>query len=109
MSLQNEEGQDANRRKRPVITPDSFNGDSADWDAWIGHFESMVWVNDWDDPAKLLWLQVRLTGKAQTAWNRLRDEDKQDYARAKLALRNRFESDSRRDLYAAEFQVRCCR
>ena len=67
----------------------------------------MAWVNDWDDPAKLLWLQVRLTGKAQTAWNRLRDEDKQDYARGKLVLQHRFEPDSCRDLYAAEFQVRC--
>ena len=71
MSLQNEEGQDANRRNRPVITPDSFNGESADWDAWMGHFESVAQVNGWDDAAKLLWLQVRLTGKAQTAWNRL--------------------------------------
>ena len=106
MSLQNEEGQNANHRKRPVITPDSFNGDSADWDTWIGHFDSVAQVNDWDDPGKLLWLQVCLTGKA---WNRLRDKDKEDYARAKMALWNRFEPDSHRDLYTAEFQMRCHR
>ena len=55
---------------KPVIIPDIFDGDIG-WDEWIGHFNSVVRVNDWDDQSKLLWLEVRLVGKARKAWNRL--------------------------------------
>ena len=41
---------------------------------WIEHFESVAAVNCWDDAAKALWLRVRLTGKAQTAYKRLSDD-----------------------------------
>jgi len=89
---------------RPVITPDAFNGEN--WDEWIGHFESVARVNQWDDPTSLLWLEVRMTGKAQSAWRRISNEAKASYNTAKAALRKRFEPDSRRELYAVEFQTR---
>jgi len=93
------------QKVRPVITPDAFNGDLS-WDEWIGHFESVARVNDWDDATRLLWLEVRMTGKAQGAWRRISMEAKVNYATAKAALRKRFEPDSRRDLYVVEFQTR---
>ena len=88
----------------------SFDGEPwSDWDAWIGHFESVAQVNGWDDPSKLLCLQVRLTEKAQTAWNQLSGEDKQESCRAKAVLWNHCELYSGRDLYAAKLQVKCSR
>ena len=92
---------------RPVITPEPYNGEaSSRWDQWIAHFDSVAQINGWDDPAHLLWLQVRLTGKAQTAWECLSQDAKSTYAKATCALRQRFEPSSKRDLYAAEFQAR---
>ena len=93
------------RTSRPVITPDAFDGDNG-WDEWIGHFNSVSRVNEWNDQTKLLWLEVRLVGKARKAWNRLTTEEKNNYNSAVVALRRRFEPESRRDLYAAKFQTR---
>lgn len=75
----------------PSITPDAFNGELMSWDEWIGHFESVARVNEWDDATRLLWLEVRMTGKAQSAWRRITDEAKARYDTAKAALRKRFE------------------
>lgn len=95
------------QKVRPVITPDAFSGEPTSiWDDWIGHFESVARVNGWDEPTRLLWLEVRMTGKAQNAWKRLNQDAKAQYNTAKEALRKRFEPESRRELYAVEFQTR---
>ena len=92
---------------RPVKTPESYNGESSSrWDQWIAHFDSVAKINRYDESARLLWLPVRLTGKAKTAWERLNQEAKSTYAGATCALRQHFEPSSKRDLYAAEFQAR---
>ena len=93
------------QKVRPVITPDAFNGELS-WDEWIRHFESVACVNDWDDATRLLWLEVRMTGKAKSTWRRISTEAKASYGTAKATLRKRFEPDSRRDLYVLEFQTR---
>eukprot|EP00731_Ephydatia_muelleri_P003189 Em0001g3189a len=90
---------------RPLVSPDSFSGLS-NWAEWIDHFEAAALVNGWDSEKKRLWLPVRLTGKAQTAWKRLSPETKQNYEAAKEALQKRFEPDSKRKLYFVEFQAR---
>ena len=56
---------------RPVITPDAFDGDTG-WDEWISHFNSVSRVNEWNDQIKLLWLEVRLVGKARKVISPLR-------------------------------------
>ena len=92
---------------RPVITPEPYNGEaSSRWDQWIAHFDNVAQINGWDESARILWLQVRLIGKVQTAWERLSQEAKSTYEKATCALRQRFEPSSKRDLYAAEFQAR---
>ena len=63
-------------------------------------------LNNWDDAAKLRWLPVRLSGKAQMAWKRLSPEVKADYEAAREALEKRFEPESKRSLYFVEFQAR---
>ena len=57
----------------PVLTPKAFSGEGS-WDDWLDHFESVTEVNKWDKAAKLLWLRVRMTGRAQTAYKQLSDE-----------------------------------
>ena len=96
---------EASRALRPVINPDAYLGDGS-WEEWIDHFESSALVNGWDDPAKLLWLRARLTKRAQTAWKRLSEEARATYEGAKEALCNRFEPESKRELYSAQFQAK---
>eukprot|EP00731_Ephydatia_muelleri_P017395 Em0010g493a len=91
--------------KRPLISPDAYSGDTS-WTDWVDHFEATALVNGWDDAAKLVWLPVRLTGKAQVAWKRLTADARGSYDTAKEALHKRFEPDSKRQLYAAEFHSR---
>ena len=77
-----------------------------DYTEWHDHFESVAAVNGWDDAVKLLWLRVRLTGRAQTAFKQLPEEAKEAYALASAALQERFEPASKRELHIAEFQAR---
>ena len=76
------------------------------WDDWLGHFESVAKVNGWNENTCLLWLEVRLTGKAHNGWRRLSYKARAQYSTAKAALRKRFEPDSRREVYMAEFHTR---
>lgn len=93
---------------RPVVLPDTYSGEagSCNWVDWIEHFENVAAVNGWDDAAKILWMRVRLTGKAQTALKRLPTAARESYAEARKALEKRFEPASKRDLYVSAFQTR---
>lgn len=95
----------AERRNRPVCLPDSFAGESS-FEDWCAHFETVAALNDWNDAEKLKWMIVRLTGRAQTAFRRFPDEAQRDYRAAVKALRERFEPPAKKDMYAAELQVR---
>ena len=90
---------------RPVVLPETFTGEQ-NFDHWVSHFESVAAVNKWSDGKKLLWLRVRLTGKAHVAFDQLTPEVQQSYVTAKQALQERFEPDSKRMLYKAEFDTR---
>ena len=88
-----------------MVSPDMYSGVQS-WSDWVEHFEAAASVNGWSETAKLLWLPVRLSGKAQTAWKRLTPDAKSSYAAAKEALQKRFEPESKRKLYLVEFQTR---
>ena len=90
---------------RPLVLPEIFTGEG-NFDHWISHFESVSAVNKWSDGDKLLWLRVRLTGKAHMAFDQLAHETQESYATAKKALQERFEPESKRMLYKAEFESR---
>ena len=90
---------------KPLVLPEPFSGDGS-WEDWSDHFENVAAVNKWDDAAKLLWLRVRLTGKAQTAYKNLPLEARNDYKASLTALKELFEPDSKQQLYLAEFQTR---
>ena len=90
---------------RPVIAPEPFTGEGS-WDDWIDHFESVAAVNKWEDAQKLLWIRVRMTGRAQRAYKNLSEEAKGSYGLCKKGLRERFEPASNKELYQSEFHVR---
>ena len=52
---------------KPAVLPEVYNGDG-EWDEWKEHFGNVAAVNAWDDEAKFRWLKVRLTGRAQRAF-----------------------------------------
>jgi len=63
-------------------------------------------VNAWEAADKLNWIKVCLAGRAQKALRSLPEETQADYSRVKIALTERFEPASKRELYNAELQVR---
>ena len=58
---------------RPVVLPEIFSGEGS-WTDWSDHFSNVAALNRWDEEAKRLWLRVRLSGRAQTAYKRLSRE-----------------------------------
>ena len=73
---------------------------------WSFHFTNMAAVNDWDDATKLKLLKVRLTGKAQTAFQRLLGDTQESYNEASISLKERFGPPSHQSRYQAELGTR---
>ncbi|KAL5516105.1 hypothetical protein EMCRGX_G001376 [Ephydatia muelleri] len=82
-----------------------FSGEG-NWSQWIYHFENVAEVNEWEDAKRVLWLKVRLTGRAQIAYQQLSDITKANYGDTKKALKERFEPASQTARYLAEFENR---
>ena len=70
---------------------------------WIDQFESIASINGWNDEQKLIWLKVRLTGRALLAYKKFSVTARASFKNVDVALAERFEPESRRDLYLAEF------
>ena len=101
-----EEGEGpAPRPSLPLVLPEVFSGEG-NFDDWVSHFESVAAVNKWTDEDKILWLRVRLTGKAHVAYTRLGNEVQQSYSRSKPELWDRFEPSSKKELYKVQFECR---
>ena len=79
------------------MLPEEFNGEGS-WHQWIFHFENVAAVNEWNEDSCLRWMKVRLTGRAQTAFERFPQGVATDYKRTKEALREQFEPSSRREI-----------
>ena len=89
-----------------MITPEPFLGKQS-WEDWIDQFKSIAAINGWSDEQKLVWLKVRLTGRALLAYKKFSVTARSSFKNAVVALAERFEPESRRDLYLAKFQSRC--
>ena len=96
MSKGSEPGTASRPSDRPVIIPEVYSGEQP-WEEWIDQFESIAAINGWDEEKKLVWLKVRLTGRALLAFKKF-----------SVTTKEHFEPQSKRDLYLAEFQV-CCK
>ena len=90
---------------RPVIVPEFFSGEES-YEDWLDQFESIAEINHWNSEQKLMWLKVRLSGRALMAYKKFPTTARGSYKNAIKALQERFEPESRRDLYLAEFQAR---
>ena len=62
----------------------------------------MAAVNGWKEPEKILWLRVRLVGRAATVLMRVPDGARESYEDCMGALKKRFDPSSRCELYLAE-------
>lgn len=87
------------------MLPEAYSGETS-WEDWAFHFENVAAVNEWTAAQKLQWLKVRLTGRAQRAFQHLSASARDSYEEAKKALGERFEPKSRQSRYEAEFQTR---
>ena len=92
---------------RPVIILEVYSGEQP-WEDWINQFESIAAINSWDEEKKLVWLKVCLTGRALLAFKKFSVTTKASYKNVVVAMQERFEPQSKRNLYLAEFQV-CCK
>ena len=90
---------------KPIVMPDSYSGEKS-WDEWIIHFNNCAQVNGWDDAAKLMFLKVRLTGQAQSVFQRLPEATKGSITNATKALSERFEPTSKRELYLTQLSTK---
>ena len=59
-------------------------------------------MNGWQDREKLLWLRVRLVGRAATAFRRVDDGARGSYTDCIEALKEQFDLHSKHELYLAE-------
>ena len=90
---------------RPLVLPEKFNG-TGNFNEWISHFKGIAAINKWTDEDKGLWLKVRLTDKAHVALMRLPNDAHETYVSLKAALKERFKSSSKQEVYKAEFESR---
>ena len=96
---------DSKVERRPVIVPEYFSSEGS-YEDWIDQFESIAEINHWNDEQKLMWLKVHLTGRVLMAYKKFPTTARGSYKNAIKAMQERFEPESRRDLYLAEFQTR---
>ena len=89
---------------RPLVLPELYDG-TGNCREWSFHFDKVAAVNNWDDTQKLQWLRVRLTGRAQKALHRLQGSTAVTYEATRDALKARFDPESRRTRYQAEFRT----
>ena len=83
---------------KPVVLPESFCREGSR-DDWLDHFNIVAAVNGWDAEQKLLWLKVWMTRRAQMALKKLPNSTKGSFDAAVKALGERFEPQSKRELY----------
>ena len=62
---------------------------SGDADEWFGRFEICCKANDWNAATKATKLPTLLEGEALAVWLELTEEDKEDYGKAKKAIKSK--------------------
>ena len=75
---------------KPVVLPEAYNGKTS-WDEWSIHFNNVEEVNEWTSAQKLLWLKVRLTGRAQASFQHLPEDSRATFDATRKALKEQFE------------------
>ena len=72
----------------------------------MDHFDRVATVNGWADDKTLQWLTVCLTGRVATVYKSLPADTKADITQLKAAMKDKFEPESKKELYQAELDTR---
>eukprot|EP00731_Ephydatia_muelleri_P029484 Em0021g7a len=92
---------------KPLLLPEVFGGDPQSWTEWLEHFESVAAINKWESAEeKMKWLKVRITGQARMAFRKFPASVQTKYEECTKAFKQRFEPDSKKELYRAELTTR---
>eukprot|EP00731_Ephydatia_muelleri_P003753 Em0001g3753a len=93
---------------KPLLLPEVFGGEPQSWTEWLEHFESVAAINKWESAEeKMKWLKVRITGQARMAFRKFPASSVQTkYEECTKAFKQRFEPDSKKELYRAELTTR---
>ena len=92
---------------KPLLLPEVFGGDPQSWTEWLEHFESVAAINTWESAEeKMKWLKVRITGQARMAFRKFPASVQTKYEECTKAFKQRFEPDSKKELYRAELTTR---
>ena len=70
-----------------ISIPKTFS--SGDADEWFSRFEICCKANDWNAATKAAKLPTLLEGEALAVWLELTEEDKEDYGKAKKAIKSK--------------------
>ncbi|KAL5516720.1 hypothetical protein EMCRGX_G002126 [Ephydatia muelleri] len=92
---------------KPLLLPEVFGGEPQSWTEWLEHFESVAAINKWESAEeKMKWLKVRITGQARMAFRKFPASVQTKYEECTKAFKQRFEPDSKKELYRAELTAR---
>lgn len=101
----NNHPEDQQRAPKGFRRPERFNGKQP-WNEYKTHFEMCAGVNRWNMQEKAMHLAASLDGPALQLLSNLSNEDRQNYYKLTLALKNRFENPYLQSLYRAQLANR---
>ena len=79
------------------MLPETFNG-KGNWGDWLEQFFSVAAITYWRKQETLLWLLVRLVGRAAVALRRVPEGAKDNLSRCLDALKERFDPNGIQEL-----------
>lgn len=91
---------------RPVFMPETFTGVGREWSDWSEQFDLAADVNNWDEPLKLKFMSLLLSGRARDIYSGLSAEAKGNYVLLKAAMARCFEPCDSSDWSRATFTAR---
>ena len=71
---------------RPVFMPETFTGTGREWVDWAEQFEMAADVNNWDEPLRLKFMSLLLSGRAREVYSGLSATAKTNYTLLKTAM-----------------------
>jgi hypothetical protein len=105
VGCENSRVDDSSSRRREVMKPQTFDGKEP-INSFLAHFEVCARFNSWTIEQKVSWLQWALKGRAQQVLWDLPPSQVASYESIVHALRQRFGSEHKTELYKLELRNR---
>lgn len=71
---------------RPIFMPETFTGMGREWSDWADQFEMAANVNNWDEPLKLKFMSLLMSGRAREVYSGLSVQARTNYTLLKDAM-----------------------